>query len=41
MSSFFIFYFFLIHSRAVFALSQSEARFAKLGEYSQNIPEAF
>ena len=32
------FYFssFLIHRRALFALNQPEARFAKLGEYSQN-----
>ena len=33
----FYFYFFLIHRRALFALSQSEARFAELGEYSQNM----
>ena len=36
LSSIFI-YFFLIHRRAVFALSQSEAKFAKLGEYSRNM----
>ena len=36
-SSIFIFYFFLIHRRALFALNQSEARFAELGEYSQNM----
>ena len=41
-SSIFIFYFFLLHRTAVFALNQSEARFAKLGEYSQNmLSEAF
>ena len=33
----FYFYFFLIHRRALFALSQSEARFAELGKYSQNM----
>ena len=34
--------FFLIHRRAVFALNQSEARFAELGEYSRSMSsEAF
>ena len=38
----FYFYFFLIHRRALFSLDQSEARFAELGEYSQNmLSEAF
>ena len=33
---------FLIHGRPFFALNQSEARFAELGEYSQNmLSEAF
>ena len=34
---FFFLFFFLIHRRALFALSQSEARFAELGEYSKNM----
>ena len=39
---FYIFYFFLIHRRAVITLDQSEAVFAELGEYSQNmLSEAF
>ena len=34
--------FFLIHRRALFALKQSEVRFAELGEYFQNMSrEAF
>ena len=38
----FSFYFFLIHRRALFAVNQSEAMFAELGEYSQNmLSEAF
>ena len=38
----FYFYFFLFHRRALFALNQSEAMFAELGEYSQNmLGEAF
>ena len=36
-SSIFIFYFFFIHSRDLVALNQSAARFAELGEYSQNM----
>ena len=36
------FYFLFIHTRALFALNQSEAVFAELGEYLQNIlSEAF
>ena len=33
----FYFYFFLIYRRALFALSQSEARFAELCKYSENM----
>ena len=41
-SSVFPFSFFLIHRRALFALNQSEAMFAELGEYSKNmLSEAF
>ena len=36
-SSIFFFYFFLIHSRALFAFSQSEVKFAELGEDYQNM----